>query len=1811
MHILFSYQITESLYESTSSLVCRGLRQTDGKAVVLKYLRAEHPSLETIARFQREFERICKLHRALGSATLANGIIEAYALETFEHRWVMVLEDFGGESLARLQCAGRLNVGDFLKLALAVTEILAKLHRQQVIHKDINPSNIVFNPTSGEVKLIDFGIASELAYEHPTFQNTQGLEGTWAYLSPEQTGRMNRVVDYRTDFYSLGVTFYELLTGQLPFQSQDMLELVHCHIAQQPTPPHALKLEIPLILSQIILKLMAKNAEDRYQSAHGLQADLLTCLHQWQATARIAAFPLAQQDVIDRFQIPQNLYGRAAETQRLLSAFERVSQGVSEMMLVAGYAGIGKSALVQEVYKPITQRHGYFITGKFDQLQRDIPYASLVQAFRSLIRELLTEAEETIAIWRKELLAALGFNAQVIIQVIPEVELIIGPQPAVPDLLPMEAQNRFHLTFQNFIQVFTQPEHPLVIFLDDLQWADGASLKLIQSLMVAGNSRYLLLIGAYRDNEVDAAHPLMLMIDTIKQAGTIVHEIVLAPLDLQHTTQLMMDTFHCSTGTVAQLADLVFFKTNGNPFFLNEFLKALYAEALVTFHHGSNQWQWELPQIQARNITDNVVVLMANKVQKLPQQTLAPLQLAACLGNKFDLATLAVVYGKSSYQTAHDLWNAVVEGLLIPLTDTYQLLAIEGEITELTDGITVSYKFVHDRVQQAVYSLIPTQEKPLIHRQIGLRLLHRAPSVEQDQHIFTITNQLNQGWQLLEHTNERNELAHLNLLAGQKAKRSAAYQPAYTYLKTGLALLTGTGLDESACTRNTRREHWQQQYALSLALYEEAIEAAYLNGDYSSMEQLATIVLDQAATDLDKINVYKVKIQALIAQSKYLESIQTGRQILATLGVTFAEPISPESIFAAIQTIRSTLVGQNLMRLADLPEMTDPTQRAIMEILDNIFVSSFMASPELAPLLVAHAVNLSMQYGNTSESIAAYVSYSMMLSSLLEDYDTSYQLGQLALHLLKQLNAQKLTARTYVLIAGYVRHWKEPLRQTLVCLHEGYQSGLDTGDFTFAVNCLVTHAVFSCLTGRELPEIHQEMVQCRETVIKFNERAGINALNVYHQLVLNLRGLADHPSHLRGQAYDEEQMLPIYLETNDHAALFSLYFIKTLLCYLFHDFQQAVVYSTQAETGKQNQAGSSFAPVANLFDSLARLGVFFESGAIEQAHILNKVAANQEKLKLWAYHAPMNYLHKFYLVEAERARVLGNDSEARDYYDQAIDLAIENEYLNEEALAYELAGCFYLTKGQTRLAHQYLRDAHYAYQRWGAIAKVKDLEQRYPHLLLRSTSSTPRTGLTTTTTSTGQSAAMLDLTSVLKASQAISGEIQLDKLLDKLMKIVIENAGAQRGYLLLERKGQWWIEAEGMIEQGAIADTGMPEVTTQQAIPITTSNRLATTIVNYVTRTKEAVVLDDAAQSSRFTQDPYIRHTQPKSVLCTPLLNQGKLTAILYLENNLTTNAFTQERLEVLNLLSAQAAISLENARLYTHQVALTHGYSRFVPQEILRFLQKESIVDVKLGDQVQQEMAILVSDVRSFTTLSETMTPQENFDFVNAYLGHVSPIVRQHGGLIVKYMGDGMMAVFPTRAEDALRAALDKLCAVERYNNARRAHGYVPLQIGIGIHTGSMMLGTVGEPERMQSDLLSDAVNLTARLEGLAKEYGAALIISQEFLQRLADPTIYQMRFLGKAQVKGRQALVTIYEIFDADPPAQVASKAQTKADFEAALTCFFDQRFAEAYKLFQHVLQHNPQDKAAALYVQRATLALQPPAPLNPVEIASRSEE
>jgi PAS domain S-box-containing protein len=1892
------------LYESANSLVYRAIREADNQPIILKLLKESYPTPQELVRYRTEYRITQELKEP--------GVVRVYDLQKYQNRLVMFVEDFGGESLTIWMQQRSFTLEEFLLLAIATTEILGQIHRANIIHKDINPSNIVYNPQTKQLKIIDFGISTQLSRETPILKNPGVLEGTLAYISPEQTGRMNRTLDYRADFYSLGVTFYELLTGKLPFETEDALELVHCHIARQPLSPQEIKPEIPLILSQIVSKLMAKNAENRYQTALGIKHDLEMCLLQLQETDSIEEFDLGRRDITDRFLIPEKLYGRESEVYNLLAAFERVCTGSAEMMLVSGFSGIGKTSVVNEVHKPIARQRGYFIKGKYDQFGRNIPLSAFVQAFREWMGQLLSESDAQLQTWKTRILTAVGDSGQVLIEVIPELERIIGAQSPALELSGTAAQNRFNLLMQKFVQVFTTASHPLVIFLDDLQWADSASLKLLQLLME--DRGHLLVLGAYRDNEVSPTHPFMLTVDEIVKSGAVVNTITLQPLSLADLNQLVADTLICDLYLAGPLTELVYQKTKGNPFFSTQFLKSLYEDGQIIFDppvspFSKGGWQCDIAQARLTHASD-VVEFMAAQLQKLPAPTQEVLKLAACIGAQFDLDTLAIVSEELPEQTASALWKALQEGLILPITEGYKCFIPTDERSHTESITNPTYRFLHDRVQQAAYSLIPENQKQATHLKIGQLLLQKYSDIEKEEKLFDIVGHLNQGIDLINHLSQREALALLNLAAGGKARSSTAYAAAMVYLQTGIELL--------------RANCWQSQYELTLNLYIAATEAAYLNADLQGMEQMASQVLQNAQTILDKIKIYEIQISARTAQNKMLEAIAVGRNALLQLGVELPAEPDEAKIGKALQALANQLSGRKIEELVDLPVMTDLQTQAAMQLLGMLLTPIFQGMSGLLPLLSSTMVSLSLSFGNAPASTVGYAIHGMVLCAFLGDVETGYGFGQLALNLLDRFNVGQWKSIILLVFGGFIQHHQEAIRTGISKLKDGYTAGMETGNFLHPGYNIINYFNNNFFSGIELDIWEPEIVGYRAVLAQVKQYPAQDFLDMIQQTVQNLRETVSQPDCLIGTAYDETVMIPKHHQDNNFTAIATSYIYKLLLAYSFSNYTAALDYLAQGKQYLIAVSGLAFVPNFHFYAAVTHLALFPTRPKIEQADLLAQAQAHQTNLHQWAQNAPMNYLHKWYLVEAERQRVLGNKAEAIEMYDRAISGAKENKFLNEEALANELAAKFYWEWSKEKLAQTYMIEAYYCYVQWGAIAKATDLETRYPQLLapIQPGIKPTKTKASVTTTGSGSN---LDITTVMKATSAISGEIMLDKLMSSLMKILMESAGAQRGYLILSSQGKLLIEAEGKIDDNP--------VTVLQSIEVENCQELSSAIVNYVARTQESVVLDDAGREGQFTNDPYIQKHQPKSILCVPLINQGQIISIVYLENNVTAGAFTPERVELLKVLSGQAAISIQNSKLYTQvresenrlaqfleaipvgvsvldasgkpyysnrvaiqllgkgvipQVAseqipevyqvyqagtqqeypsaelpamralrgesgtaddmeihqgnkiipieawgtpiydekdnisyaivafqditerkkaeterirftdklfqLNKAYERFVPNQFLQFLEKSSIIDVELGDQVQLEMSVLFSDIRDFTTLSESMTPEDNFRFINSYLSRMEPVINENNGFIDKYIGDAIMALFSGDADNAVKAGIAMLQGLVEYNQNRANFGCAPIQIGIGINTGTLMLGTVGGQNRMDGTVISDAVNLASRVESLTKNYGVALLITHPTYSRLKNPSQYAIRTLDTVKVKGKSEAVTVYEVFDADGPEIKQGKLATLELFAEALAIYWEGKFAEAARLFWECWRHNQGDRAAKIYWERCQSAL-----------------
>jgi PAS domain S-box-containing protein len=1492
------YQLEQQIYAGSRTIVYRGICIADSKPVVLKILRSDRPTHQDLLRLRN--------HYTIAKRLNSQGIAKPIGLENYGNGYVLVMPDEGYIALSDYVSGNPINLTEVLAIAIQLATILDDLYRQCVIHKDINPSNILIEPITKQIKLTDFGLATLLPHQTQMLVNTNTLEGTLAYMAPCQTGRMNRGIDYRCDFYALGVTLFELLTGQLPFKSDDPLEIVHCHLAKPAPFVSELKPEIPEAIAQIVFKLMAKDAEDRYQSALGLKHDLEVCLHQLNQTGSITEFAIGTRDLSDRFTISEKLYGREAEVAGLLATFERVSQGNSELMLVAGLSGIGKTVVINEVHKPIVQKHGYFIKGKFDQYNRNIPFSAFVQAFRNLIGQLMSESDTQLNVWKNKILDAVGENGQVIVEVIPELEGIIGSQPNVIELSGNAAQNRFNLLLQKFIQVFATSKHPLVMFLDDLQWADLSSLKLMQLLMQ--DARYLLMLGAYRDNEVSPVHPLMMTISEIIKTGLTVNTITLQELSQADIHQWIADTLICDLPSALPLTELVYQKTQGNPFFSVQLLKALYEEQSITFNWDLHNWHCDIAKARLTH-ADDVVEFMASQLQKLPLDTQDVLKVAACIGAQFDLLTLAIASQQSQESAAQALWQALQEGFIIPTTEAYKFFTQTDANAIAPTDANATYKFLHDRIQQAAYSLIPEAQKKFTHLTIGQLLLRNASAEEIQDRIFVIISHLNIGCSLLPQGTEREQLLQLNLIAAQKAKTSTAYDAAIQYLGICIELLP--------------EDSWNTRPDLTRTIYELSAEVAYLSTNYEQMEEYVEIVLSHTQNLIDRIRVYEIKMLGIKAQGKLQESLNCGLQLLALLGVYFPERPTSAYIQQVAERINSLWVENDILSLLDSPLMSDSVQLATMRILSQMTPPAYQSDPMLLPLLIFKQIELLITIGNCEISPFPYAEYGLMLCGVMGDFKAGYQFGQLALNILERLQLKGAKSRTYFIVHSFISHWKEPLRESLPYLREAYQVGLETGDLEGGALNAALYCSSAFYAGQELSTLNVEMKTYLQSILQLKQRTTLGFHAIYYQTVLNLLGQSALPYQLEGEVFAEVYELPLLREANNYAALCYLYSNKMLLSYLFGEYQLAAEYVVILESYAGSLVGTFVIPINCFYSSLTFLQLYPSLDDIERTQCFEKIEANQEKLKQWAVNAPMNHLHKFHLVEAERQHILGNKLEAIELYDRAIAGAKENSYIQEEALANELAAKFYLDWGREKIAQVYMTEAYYGYVRWGAAAKVTDLENRYPQLLastLRDSSGSFKKKSTHSSSSTSEA---IDLTTLLKASQAISEEIELSSLLDALLNIANINSGADKCVLLLQ--------SDLELQIVALVESGQPSQIFSSPISIEHSEDMAIGIVNQVKHSLEPIVLSDARQDAQFVSDRYILKYLPKSVLCMPILKQGKLIGILYLENSLTIGTFTSDRLEVLNIICSQAAISLENAQLYQTLYESENKFRRLV----------------------------------------------------------------------------------------------------------------------------------------------------------------------------------------------------------------------------------------------------------------------------------------
>jgi predicted ATPase/class 3 adenylate cyclase len=1771
------YEIGERIHQSFARSVYRAVRLADGAPVVIKTLDAEYPSRHAVAELRREFHIAERLQPV-------EGVIRVHGLEPHGNGNVaIVLEPFGRSLAQELQAQGHrpVSLPRFFTIATGVAETLARVHQLDVVHKGVEPGNILADAT-GAARLIDFGISSELSVERQSYASSKPLEGSLPYISPEQTGRMNRDLDYRSDYYSLGVTLFELLTGELPFRADSVLEWVHSHISRQPRSPSEIDPGVPEAISAIVLKLLAKNAEDRYQSAHGLIEDLGRCQREISQTGAVTTFTLGHRDVSPRFQIPQKLYGREPELAALMALGEQVAAGGTELCVISGYSGVGKSALVGELSKLLVRQRGHLIQGKFDQFQRSTPYSALAAAFHSLVQQLLAESGERPDALRQRLLAALAPNGRLLLDLVPELELVIGPQPKVPELPRAEAQNRFQLAVLDFVRAIAE-EQPLVIFLDDLQNGDPPTLSLLRRLVTARELRHLLVIGAYRSNEVEPGHPLQLALDEIRESRKI-HELPLRPLDLASVEQLVADALSADPAACQPLAELLHDKAEGNPFFLTELLRTLERERAIAFAPEAGRWRWDMDAVRRSGLSSNVVEFVVANLRKLAPATQRVLQLAACIGNSFDLRTLSIIHEASMDETGAALLLALKRQMVVPLHGDYRLIGqatgAGGDQGQASAAdLNPSYRFQHDRVQQAAYELIGADRRQAVHLSIGRLIQRHASARDREERLIDIVGHLNQGRQLIDDLAERMELARLNLAAGRKALRAAAYEAALGYLGIGQELLPP--------------DPWASDYELTMALATEYQQCAYLTARYDEAEAWIDEMLARARTGLQKAEILSMRTRQYATTGKMEESIRAAIVGLSLLGMPITADPDRAAIRREIAAVRRNLAGRRIADLIHAPALTDPASQVAIRLLMEIFPAAFLSgSGNLFPFLVLKSVNISLRKGRSPESAFAFAAYGMLLCGALQDPALGCQFGQLAVAMNDQSDDIALKSRVIYLYAMFIHHWSHHWSSMTPWFRRGIEAGHQSGDLLYlaysAQDCIIWDPKL------DLETAEREHAGYLNIVRDCEYQDSLDSGTLFLQMQRNFLGRTDGLLSLNDAGFDEGRCLEGMRRRKFMTGVANYHIYKAEICYFYGAYPEALEH-----VRAQDQMVASVMSLPQLVRF--HLVAFLTLAAclpgmkpVEKARTRKRMRADLERMTRWAAHCPANFRHLQLVMRAELARLDGRVEGAVQLYEQAADAARASEFLRDEAMANELAARHLLAASRRKAAEGYLRAARHLYERWGALRKLERLEQEFKELLPPAGRADGVGAAALRPPSGAPGGSSLDIASVIKASQAISSEIVLEQLWTTTMRIMLENAGGQRGCFVVRKDGELVIEGQcevGREPQPAARQVPLGGRDGAFAVPIS--------IVYHVLRSNSPVVLNDVDRAGPFARDAYLLAHRPQSLLCVPLVRQGKFEGAVYMENRLAAGVFTDERIEIIKLLAAQASISIENAKLYEDQQRLIQAQRRFVPVQFLESLDQRDIAGVDLGENVAKEMTVMFADLRGFTPLAERLGARSIIELLNRYFACMAPQISEAGGFIDSYAGDEIKALFEVSSDDAVRGGIGMWRALDEFNRRQLGGGQPELSMGIGVNTGPVVLGTVGAYERIQCSVIGDTVNLASRIEQLTKVYRARMIIGERSFRSLSEPAAFATRMLDRVAVKGKNTAVELYEVIDAEAHERRAVKLKTREQLAAAMESYFAREFEAALAAFEQLSAEDAEDAVPPLFAERCSRHLETPPP------------
>jgi predicted ATPase/class 3 adenylate cyclase len=1749
---LTGYDKFKLIHEGARNDVYTAIRVNDQKTVIVKTLHSNNPEPNEIAIVCHEYEITKDLDLP--------GVINTYALIEEKNLYALIQEDIQGVSLSGFVKQNPINdLSIFFKIAFQMVASIRDIHRNRIVHKDIKPDNFIIDPKTCVVKLTDFNFATKLLHEFQEVVPPERLEGTLAYMAPEQTGRMNMNIDYRSDFYALGATYYELLTGQLPFQFQDPLEVVHAHLATEPPDASKINNAIPKSLAKLIQKLMAKDPSRRYESTIGIQFDLERC-----AKSENNPFPLGLGDVHDHLNLSQKLYGRQDEAKVLLETYERISHGGNEALMVCGYSGVGKTMLINEVHKPMVKDKGYFISGKFDQLERNTPYTAIMQAFNQLARLILSEPEERFQKIKENIIEALGRNAKIIINLAPDIELITGPQPELQEFTPQEMQNLLIMVFKLFLRAITKNEHPLVVFIDDLQWVDSGTLKLLEYLLTDDELTHVLLIGAYRDNEVDEHHPLKLFFKEMNKQVKKIQFLPLNPLKPTDYLSLFRDSFNRDEEIIKPFAELVYKRTEGNPFFCKQVIKTIYKDQLLYFDYNQHQWDWDLEKISSLKITDNVIDLMLNKIEQLPLETQALLKYPACIGNRFTIEILMLVTGQSADSISKALWPALQEEMIITLHLGYkQMDAMSHQNLSVLLSKEITYQFIHDRVQQAMYQSISPNERGRIHLSIARIIKEKEPEAYKNERLFEVADHYNQAHGLLEEK-EISEVIKLNYQAGLKAQNANAYQPMLNYLRSGIVLTTDND--------------WKKNYELIFLLNYTYAFGLYIAGFAEKSIEFTENLLKHAQNGYDTATLYRVLSLNQQVKGNMILTLELGLKALRALGINISNKPSMLSVWAKYLQVKIAFRKYKPDTLErELKPLVDKQINLVFIILTDLYSSIISVPGNIYLYAPLEAMHLILRYGWPSSAAAWITLYSIASLTLSKNVDNTFDLWDIAKRF-HERGEDKYSSGP-LSIFGYVfflNHLRYPFNSVYSYCLRGIEDARESNNIYLGA---MNRAIYMSSVVCESKSIIDSR-QINEDVINFSRK---NNLSEYTEsYTRGIRQLDEEAGTIPPCASLWEIYAPAFFQNNEIWDQTSALMEMARGFFLRESFESACECHFKWFSEERRMRYVVYTFSYKTFDALSISKCIPKLPYFKRLSYHIRFNRLYRDLKWASKECPHNYLHQYLLLEGTLHKFKKNYIKALQCFDQAVKNALKSNSFLWVGISNELAGELLMEQGLSKSAIEYIRESHYYYNRYGIGLKVKKIEEKYPEAFSHRGDLIDKRSASQPTVSTSSTSSELDFASIIKASQSISGEILLENLFKKMLHITIENAGAQKAIFVEQQNKQWQVTAllmhENETEQFQILN-----------IPLNKFEDIAIIVVNSCFRAKEPVIIDNPIEDSRFASDPYIAKNMPKSILCLPIIHQDKLIGLIYLENNLTSGAFTADRITVLSTLSAQIAISLQNARHIDHTESLYKSAERFIPKRFLQLLDREHMEDVQLGDSVKREVSAMFADIRGFTTLAESLTPELTALFLNTYMQYMEPIIREHNGFINQFLGDGILALFPEDPSDSVDAAVSMIQELSRFNEDVVSKGFTPISVGIGINTGEAMIFALGVKERMDASVVSDAINTASRVEGLNKFYETQLLISESVYQRIKHPEKYLIRMVDKVLLKGKNVGTSIYEVCAPSEKGDIEDERHYFAIYRDAFAAYVNGDFAKAEEAFRKFLVHKPGDAVAEMLLER----------------------